>query len=229
MAQYSGYSYPVKDSRIGTNFAGRLVNDELINKIFTDSMLCRENIKTSPAGQTVVPVDILDYKANIPLFNLGSPKSKADALYVYNSLVNLTYWLLKVGTYSYSEHRKCSGVGVSQDNIWNDSGIALFTDEYTASNIGTRVINPTPADGGVVSTGLLTVDSLKQLATNCVNSWKTSTRPHYSNIYEFCHNSCHSNCHSSCHSDCHSNCHGFQCHGNGPGYDNAGHGGYKSD
>lgn len=241
MSQYGSFDLPEKNIILDANSAGRLINDNIINNIFIDSMLCRENVKISPAGHEVVPTSILDYKASIPNFYLGSSQAQTSASYIYDSLINLTHWLLKVGTYNYNEYRSCSGLSYSRDKEWSSSGRALFTDEYASTNVGTLKLAPMPEDGGVFTTNPITVETLKAIANNCISSWMASKRPIYTNTYNFCHNSCHNNCHNDCHTDCHSNssschsngghsnCHGFQCHGNGPGYNNAGHGGYKSD
>ena len=225
MSQYENSVYPSSGQKIDPNGVGQLATAEIIEKIFGGSIVCREHVITSPQGQAVVPVNNLDYKSNIPKFYPGLKDSPANAKIVYDSLVTLTKWLLKVGTYSYYEYKRCSGVGHDKENEWRSSGVALFSDSYT----GNRSLNPTPSDGGVSNTKTMSVSILKSLATNCLNSWRSSSRPNCSRTYEFCHNSCHSNCHSNCHNNTHDNCHGFRCHLNGPGYNNAGHGGYKSN
>lgn len=240
--QYDDFDLPKQNETIDPNEAGKLITEELINKVFTSDMVCREHVITSLTGQMVVPIDILDYKTNIPFFYAGKEGFQANAQFTYTSIVNLTYWLLKVGTYSYYEYRKRTGRSTSKDREWRSSGRALFTDEYTLSNIGERKLTPEPDDGGVLSTSIISVESIKQLAINCLNSWQSSNKPKYDKTYSYCHDKCHSNCHSNCHAEpphanchgnCHAsqhdNCHGFSCHGNGPGYNNAGHGGYKSN
>lgn len=230
MGQYSSYKYPEKNEKISSNSAGKVVNVDLIDKIITGSVLSRENVAISPTGNYVVPANILDYKSNVPSFSLGAPDSVANGLTVYNELMRLTRWLLKVGTYSYREYRTCTGFSFSSDSEWSTSGAALFTDAYTVSQIGNinnAVLSPVPNNGGVLATQIISVDSIRQLVVNCFNSWRTSRRPNYSNTHSYCHNSCHNNCHSDCHSNCyadspHSDCHSWS-HANGPGYSNAGH------
>lgn len=236
-AQYGSYSVPVKGSTINVNNAGKEADVDLISKIFTSSMISRENIKYSQYGNQVVPSTYLDYKSNIPKFYLGTSKSLASATTVYNQLLTLTRWLLKVGTFSYYEYREKGKYRTAKDKEWRLSGTALFTDDYTVKQIGkieTATLTPVPANGGVLKASLLSVESLKQLATNCYNSWRDSKRPHYERTFSYCHSNCHSNCHSKSHSNSggggsHDNCHGFACHGNGAGYNNAGHGGYNSN
>ena len=230
MGQYSAYKYPAKNEKINSNSAGKVVNVDLIDKIITNSVLSRENVAISPSGNYVVPASILDYKSNVPAFSLGTTNTIASGATVYNELIRLTRWLLKIGTYSYSEYRTCSGFPFSSDSEWSSNGAALFTDDYTISQIGSisdAPLSPVPNNGGVLETHLMSVDSIRQLVLNCFNSWSTSNRPRYTNTHTYCHNSCHNNCHNDCHDNCysdspHSDCHSWS-HSNGPGYSNAGH------
>lgn len=227
MSQYSAATYPTTGRPVNPNEVGRLATNDIIDRILGGTMVCREYVKTSPAGQAVVPPDYLDFKANIPYFYPGAKDAPVTAKTVYDSLVMITRWLLKVGSYSYYEYMKCSGVGHDRENEWSDSGVALFSDGYAAANVGTLTLTPSPADGGVVSTNIMSVATIKALATNCFNSWNSSRRPSYTNTYEFCHNSCHNDCHDSCHNDCHTSGHTdmrqWGCHSDGPSYNNTGH------
>lgn len=227
MSQYTAAVYPVVGKNVNPNEVGKLATTDIIERIFRSSMLCREYIKTSPAGQAVVPIAYLDFKANIPNFYPGKEGTPVTAKTVYDSLVLITKWLLKVGSYNYYEYKRCSGVGHDRENEWRDSGIALFSDSYAASNVGTLNLAQSPADGGVTVTEIMSVNNLKALATSCYNSWNNSRRPSYSNTYEYCHNSCHDNCHNSCHDDCHTSGHTdtreWGCHADGPAYSNNQH------
>lgn len=229
MSQYDGYNAPSSGEKINPGSVGKVAITNIVNQVLTSAMLCKENPKVSPAGQYVIPNNLLDYRAAMPLFYPGVSDTPSSAYTVYDALTKITRWLLKVGTYSYSEYRICSGVGYDRDSQWSDSGIALFSDSYTASQIGTPSLSPD--NGGVLATQVISVSSINNLASNCLNSWRNSSKPNYSNVYEFCHNSCHNSCHSSCHSSCHDDCHNsghtdtrpWVCHANGTGYNNSAH------
>lgn len=227
MAQYDNDSAPVVGGIVKPGGVGKVTMTDIVEKVFNSGMLCRENVAVSPAGQAVVPVGYLDYRSSLPLFYPGTKGTPTNAKTVYDSLVSITRWLLKVGTYDYYEYKRCSGVGHDKENEWRTSGTALFSDSYAASNVGSLILTPEPGNAGVVSTRIMSVNDIKQLALNCFNSWGSSRKPHYSNTYEYCHNSCHNSCHDSCHDDCHTSGHtdtrSWGCHANGPAYSNGEH------
>lgn len=195
---------------------GYIFTQNVIKSILNGNVLSSEqNIASPITGNYVVPFNILDSKYNVPYFYPGHAGTIASAAEVYNELIRMTRWLLKVGTYSYSEYRQTDG---GSDNHWSSSGAAIFTDSYAASQIGninSAALTPMPGNGGVVNTGVMSVQSINNLAANCLSSWGSSRRPSYAYTHVYCHSSCHNSCHDSCHSDC--NCY---CHKNGWGYAN---------
>lgn len=187
------------------------------------------NTKYSPHGNAVVPLSYLGNKDRIPTLNPGSVNSRINANTTYNAMIKVVRYLLRVGSYSYSEECSVTGnwpTGAPSNEAWSDSGKALFSDSYAASQIGnlnTAPISPMPTQSPILSTHIIGGNELKSLINRCFSSWNTSNRPHYSNHVGFCHHVCHSYCHNSCHNSCHGNdpcdnigeCNSGNCYVNG--------------
>jgi hypothetical protein len=234
--QYTSHTIAASNDAATPTSAGRFACDKLITAIMPDDTISLDNIKTAPSGNQIVPSNILDNKGNVPYFYPGTTGSYNSASTVYSELVRITKWLLKVGTWSYYEYKQQSGSSYSgrpKANEYTASGLALFSDAYSLSDVNSRgysfpVLNGTPGNGGVVTAKTMSVDSLNAFIQNCITIWTNSNRPQYSTEYSYCHNSCHSSCHSSCHDDCygdggHTDLRPWVCHANSVAYNNEHH------
>lgn len=198
-------------NRIIQSFTQNLVNGVMNNCLHSG------NIIYSPTGQQVVPPNILDSPNNVPGAYIGTVNSMITANTVYNGLLSVTKWLLRVGTYSYYEYKTCTGFSHDRTNEWRSSGKALFNSEYARShfNCDTSLVNINPNPGNVISSRLITINDINTLISNCFNSWNDTNKPIYTKEYSYCHDSCYSNCYDDCYSDYKDN---YICYGPETGY-----------
>lgn len=188
-----------------------LFTAEVTNKVMSGALHSSYNIR-SAYGNYVVPYSILGNKTNIPTLNPGVVNSRINANTLYNAMISVTRYLLRVGTYSYHEYKlknswkQAKPNGTFHINEWSSSGKALFSDAYARDQIGnlsTAPLSPVPTQSPIVSTHIISASELKALINRCYSSWSSSRRPNYTNTFQYCHVDCY--CHKSCHSSCYCN------------------------
>lgn len=154
-------------------------------------------------GYQCIPPSMLDNIDTIQLPYIGSTGSKVTATVIYNNLVSLTANLTRMGTFSWVRRYKSTDrYGVVTYEIRGTlSGKAFFTTAYVRSlnAVGTADVLPGSR---------ITAHGMNTLMANLINSWRNSSKYHYSYTCEECHNQCHNNCHNSCHNSCHGACYG---------------------
>lgn len=193
------------------------------------------------SGLQAVPSSILGnlqtelYDGEVGLSKEKDTAKDNNLIDIYNSLLQVTKYLLRVGTFSYTVYMTrnvwAQGSGQSGNVYYSSmSGKAFFTQAYAQApngytdsqnhrndfaNAPKDPLHPkgsypnhlkSVADGGVLSTKIFSVQSITNLLNNYYNSWNGSGRPTYSSSGVICHYNCYSNCHSSCHSSCHGDC-----------------------
>lgn len=219
---------------------------------------------TSPptcAGLQAVPSNILGnlstelYNPEVGLSQEKDTGNNTSLIDIYNSLIKVTKYLLRVGTFSFTVYKThnsfAQGNGLNGNLYYSSiSGKAFFTQAYAEAaqsytdgarhesdfkNAAKDEFHPkgsypshlvTVNNGGVLAASVFSVDSITKLITNCYNAWSSSGRPVYTATGVICHYNCYANCHSSCHSSCHGSCDsGFPDYWYGC-YSNDNHGGH---
>lgn len=203
------------------NYAYNYIINQIVGSCYTSG-----TIPKSPMGNSVVPKGYLASSTYFSRPNMGYSGSKVKGkddganfhkeittMSIYNALVYLTKQLLSIGTFSYKERKvytKKNDNNYYYKNKWSTSGRCIFNSSTVYTYLGGSTITDLPleavADGGVVTPNKISISLINALCTNCVSSYRASSKIHCDYVYSLCHE----NCHAECHNECNCNCHDFE-------------------
>lgn len=155
-----------------------------------------------------VPTNVLGDINSVPnpsVNDIGGTNNSINALKIYNSLVEVTHILTRVGTWSFNLYLSTDS---GKRLVGSTNGTALFETSYI------KTLNPEVDLSGVIKDNVISVDSINKLLDSCLTSWENTSRHHEYNEVTYCHSSCHSDCHNDCHNSC-DECHDNSCHDSG--------------
>mgnify|MGYP004553391571 CR=1 FL=1 len=201
---------PIKITQIIERFTQNVINRILNGAAHAGNIPYSYN-----TNMNIIKPEYLGSLNSIPTPIIGSKNSTINANTIYKGLIDITRYLLRVGTYTYSESKIVTGKwphGAPSNCYKTISGKALFSDSFAANgaensgrklgDLDTAEVSPSPLQSPVVSTQIITASELIELMNRCYDAWNANNKPHYNaGHHTFCHSSCHSNCHSKCHSN----------------------------
>lgn len=169
------------------------------------------DINNPPMDETYycVPKELLGDINKLPKPNPGIIGTPISAKTIYNSLVDATKILTRIGTYTYTRTHKTSSYTLpdKSDNVdtieglRNKTGWVLFNDIYGGTTLASTTANFKSGNiiASVGSTGINT------LYTNLLAAWNDTKKYNHDYINDTCHTSCHCYtppCNCNCHSPC---------------------------
>lgn len=169
------------------------INDEFVSNIMNTILqgACDVNSVPKDGIYNCIQPERLGNKNNLPKAQFAVKGEIVSAVNLYNNLVALTTVLTRVGTYSYVRTFKYQDQIVEE---YRTSGKALFNDSYIRQLKEVRNESMKPQS-------ILSANSIKDLFTELLNSWRDTSKHHNEITNELCHSNCHVDCHSDCHSD----------------------------